>query len=233
MPALAKHVKRCSTASRQRKCSCLRATSGLPGAGVPKGGVRPVAHSTALDTPQVHLDHQASTDVDGGKLPYFMNMFHSTVARGVALHQSEPGPVWDSSGPDLKQIDGPETVLRKIVYTLANAAAADLCDSPGDWYGAMSPVALIGAGPITVRRPEAFSTAYTRHFAGAARLAEQVTDQAALVASVLSALVGIPSEHFTADEETASIVPASREVRWAGVGTQSTAGLLEAVAVDG
>jgi len=29
------------------------------------GGVRPVAHSTALDTPQVHLDHQVFIDVDG------------------------------------------------------------------------------------------------------------------------------------------------------------------------
>ena len=102
--------------------------------------------------------HVVATDLDGGKLPYFMNMFHSTVARGVALHQSEPGPVWDSSGPDLKMIDGPETALSKIVYTLANAAAADLCERPEDWLGAMSPVALIGAGPIEVERPEVLNT---------------------------------------------------------------------------
>jgi len=78
---------------------------------------------------------------------------------------------------------------------------------------------------------EAFSQAYTRHFTAAGGAPERLADQAGLVASVLNALVGIPSKHFEASEE--AVLPSSRNVRWAGVGTASTNGVLQAVAVDG
>lgn len=104
--------------------------------------------------------HLVVTD-HSGDISRFLGLFHQLVALGLGRLQKEPGPLWDASDPDIKRIQGPVTELNKVVYTLANAAAADLCDSPGDWYGAMSPVALIGAGPITVRRPEAFSTEHT------------------------------------------------------------------------
>ncbi len=51
------------------------------------GGVRPVPHSTALDTPQVHLDHQAFTDVDGALLlnwDYAADLFPVTADGGLA-----------------------------------------------------------------------------------------------------------------------------------------------------
>ena len=49
--------------------------------------MRPVPHSTALDTPQVHLDHQAFTDVDGALLlnwDYAAELFPVTAEGGLA-----------------------------------------------------------------------------------------------------------------------------------------------------
>ena len=108
-----------------------------------------------------HIHMVLTDNAETARLPDFLRIFHSLVARALIRIQEEPGPVWDSRGPDIKRIEGPETILRKIVYVLANPAAAHLCRDPERWYGAISPIAAMGGEPIDCPRPRRFAAKVT------------------------------------------------------------------------
>ena len=80
------------------------------------GGVRPVPHSTALDTPQVHLDHQAFTDVDGALLlnwDFAADLFPVTADGGLAeiLFESYAGFVRRLAEADTAAWEAPPSLV--------------------------------------------------------------------------------------------------------------------------
>ena len=106
--------------------------------------------------------HMVVTDHETkARLPDFLRIYHSLVALALGRIQRTPGPVWDSRGPDLKILVGPKTILNKIGYTLTNPVAANLCRNPESWYGAMSAIDAMGAGPRAQKRPRRFAAAVT------------------------------------------------------------------------
>lgn len=101
--------------------------------------------------------HVLFTDKDGTGATKFLRTFHQLVALHLGRLQDLSGPFWCRSGPHLKLIRGPVSCLRKMVYTLTNAASAGLCDAPDDWFGLITRIRDIGVGPLTIERPAALT----------------------------------------------------------------------------
>ena len=94
-----------------------------------------------------------------GRLPEWMRDVHATVARFLnAREATEPGvPLWDRQEHNHTRIQGPERILDRAIYILANPAAAGLVDSPWEWPGLLTPRAHLGLGTgETHDRPEFF-----------------------------------------------------------------------------
>lgn len=101
--------------------------------------------------------HALFTDKTGEGTTKFLRTFHQLVAIHLGRLQNLPGPFWCRSVPHLKLIRGPVTCLKKMVYTLTNAASAGLCDAPEDWFGLITRIRDIGVGPLTIERPAALT----------------------------------------------------------------------------
>lgn len=98
--------------------------------------------------------HLAARDVRGN-LPAFVGYVNSILARALNAYQGEHDKVWSGSGYVSVVPQSPDDLLGKIVYGLANPAAAGLVNRIEDYPGLVITPDQIGTA-ITVRRPSFF-----------------------------------------------------------------------------
>lgn len=99
--------------------------------------------------------HLVLTDPHG-KLPEFERDLGSIVARAINAALNRWESFWAPGSYSAVALQTPEDVLDKMAYVLANPVAAGLVRRGADWPGLWSAPALIGAGPLAVKRPEHF-----------------------------------------------------------------------------
>jgi REP element-mobilizing transposase RayT len=101
-----------------------------------------------------HL-HLVVTDIRGN-LPAFEQYLGSLVARAVNSVHGHWEHFWAAGSYSAVKLLEPGDVLSKIAYVLANPVAAGLVRRGAEWPGLWSAPEQIGAGPITVKRPDHF-----------------------------------------------------------------------------
>lgn len=99
--------------------------------------------------------HLELTDLHGN-LPEFMQWFDGTIARCLNSYYKRQENFWASGTYNRVEFVGPEDVLDKLVYTLANPVAAGLVAEGTDWPGPRSGTLEAGPQKITVQRPDFF-----------------------------------------------------------------------------
>ncbi|HSM91462.1 MAG TPA: hypothetical protein VLT47_01175, partial [Anaeromyxobacteraceae bacterium] len=99
--------------------------------------------------------HLVLTDTDG-RLPDFQRDLDALVAKATncALHRWEA--FWERVSYSAVELVTRESVLEKIVYTLANPVAAGLVRHASRWPGDWSDPRRIGGPPITIDRPKLY-----------------------------------------------------------------------------
>lgn len=87
-----------------------------------------------------------------GRLPEMCHWLHAFVARAINAHYGRWENVWSSDPPSYVRLMGPEDVLAKTVYALANPVAAGLVSRGEEWPG----IRLFSPGRRQIERPEGF-----------------------------------------------------------------------------
>jgi len=98
--------------------------------------------------------HLAARDVRGN-LPAFVCYVNALLARALNTLQAESDKVWSGSEYVAVVPQSPQDLLGKIVYGLANPAAAGLVNRVEDYPGVVVTPDRIGVS-ITVKRPDFF-----------------------------------------------------------------------------
>jgi len=98
--------------------------------------------------------HLAARDVRGN-MPKFVGFVNAMLARALNALQGETDKFWSGSGYVAVEPQDPRDLLGKIVYGLANPAAAGLVNRLEDFPGLIIAPSRIGV-PITVERPDFF-----------------------------------------------------------------------------
>ena len=126
--------------------------------------------------------HLTLTDTRG-LLPRFTHWFHSIVARFLNAHYGRFECFWAPGSYSAVELVGPEDVLDKTAYLLANGVAAGLVERGTAWPGLVShPRDLFeGSGVYRAKRPEFFFSPRTR-----------LPEHAELTVSCPPALRGLP-----------------------------------------
>jgi REP element-mobilizing transposase RayT len=101
-----------------------------------------------------HL-HLVLTDARGC-LPEFMRDFSSLVARTVNVSVGHVEALFAGKGYSAVELVGPEDVVAKIAYTLANPVAAGLVEHGSLWPGLRTSPNQLGSATLTARRPKFF-----------------------------------------------------------------------------
>ena len=91
----------------------------------------------------------------GAKLPAFLEHFHKMVAKAVNGHHERWENLWSTEETCVTRLVTLDDVFDKLVYTLANPAAAHLVDHVAHWPGSSSWTRM-GKGPKTVKRPAVY-----------------------------------------------------------------------------
>jgi putative transposase len=99
--------------------------------------------------------HLVVTDPEA-RLPAFEQYLDSLVARAVNASLGRWESFWAPSTYSAVALGGPEDVLSKVAYVLANPVAAGLVRHGREWPGLWSGPDRIGATPLTARRPATF-----------------------------------------------------------------------------
>lgn len=90
------------------------------------------------------------------RLPEFMEHLNKFAARALNVHWQRKENVWSTDPTCATHLVNPSDVMAKLLYTLANAVAADLVDHVADWPGANSYSAMLSGEPIQTMRPVVF-----------------------------------------------------------------------------
>lgn len=98
--------------------------------------------------------HLTARDVHGN-MPAFVGYVNSLLARALNTLQAENNKVWSGSEYVAVVPRAPQDLLGRIVYGLANPAAAGLVNRVEEYPGVVVTPARIGTA-ITVKRPEFF-----------------------------------------------------------------------------
>ena len=101
-----------------------------------------------------HL-HIVLTDVER-KLPAFEQYLDSLVARAINLLHGRADHFWSCGSYSAVTLVGPEDVLDKAAYVLANPVQAALVPTGSDWPGLWSAPQRIGGRPLVIQRPKFF-----------------------------------------------------------------------------
>lgn len=101
-----------------------------------------------------HL-HFVLTD-PAARLPEFLQYFDSLVARAMNAGLGRWEHFWAPGSFSAVTLVGPEDVVEKTAYALANPVAAGLVSSGKEWPGLWSPVELVGGPWLTCKRPGHF-----------------------------------------------------------------------------
>ncbi len=116
-----------------------------------RSGVEPVA-VCAMSNHYHAVLHDAQ-----GRLPHFLQLFHSLLARSVNCHRGRWDRFWDGQDTHVCLPGDGQDAIRKAAYTLANPSAAGLVANSGDWPGFRSkPGACTRRDAQVFRRPEGF-----------------------------------------------------------------------------
>ena len=91
-----------------------------------------------------------------GRLPAFAQMLASLVARALNASWGRWESFWAPSSYSAVRLEGPEAVLEKAAYTLANPVAAHLVRRGQEWPGLWSAPEKVGTRAEVVQRPEVF-----------------------------------------------------------------------------
>lgn len=110
--------------------------------------------------------HLTARDVRGN-MPAFVGYVNSLLARALNAKQKRRDKVWSGSGYVAVVPQAPHDLMGKIVYGLANPAAADLVNRVEDFPGVVITPDRIGTS-ITVDRPDFF-------FKDGGKMPDQVT----------------------------------------------------------
>ncbi len=101
-----------------------------------------------------HL-HVVLTDVEGN-LPAFERYLDSLIARSINALHGRWESFWAPGSYSAVALVGPQDVLAKCAYVLANPAAAGLVRRGREWPGLWSAPERIGGGAVIVKRPKHF-----------------------------------------------------------------------------
>jgi putative transposase len=99
--------------------------------------------------------HAVITDPHG-QIPKFLELFHKLLAKHQNALRRRWENMWSSQQTSLVQLAGPDDVLAKIVYTLANPVKDHLVERAHHWPGASSLSATLSLRPLRARRPTRF-----------------------------------------------------------------------------
>jgi REP element-mobilizing transposase RayT len=91
-----------------------------------------------------------------GNLPEFEQFLDSLIAKSLNALYGRWETFWAPGSYSAVTLVGPEDVLAKTAYVLANPVSAGLVRRGKEWPGLWSAPERIGAGPIEVKRPEFF-----------------------------------------------------------------------------
>ena len=114
-------------------------------------------HGVKLHGLTVLSDHMHSVVTDPhGHLPRFDQDVNALIARAMNARLGRWESFWAPGSYSAVTLVTPEDVHDKLSYVLANPVSAALVERAAEWPGVWTPPALIGAGPITVSRPDWF-----------------------------------------------------------------------------
>jgi len=101
-----------------------------------------------------HL-HLVITDT-AGRLPDFQRDLDALIAKATNCALGRWDAFWERVSYSAVELVTPDSVLEKIVYTLANPVAAGLVREASMWPGDWSDPRRIGGPPITIERPKVY-----------------------------------------------------------------------------
>jgi REP element-mobilizing transposase RayT len=101
-----------------------------------------------------HL-HLVLTD-PRGLLPYFEQYFDGVVAKALNCSLDRDESFWGPDSYSAVRLMNADSILEKVVYTLANPVAAGLVPHGREWPGLWSDPALFGGEGIEVERPDIY-----------------------------------------------------------------------------
>jgi REP-associated tyrosine transposase len=99
--------------------------------------------------------HLVVTD-PAARLPAFGQYLDSLVARAVNASLGRWESFWAPSSYSAVELTGPEDVLDKVAYVLANPVTAGLVPRGCEWPGLWSAPDVIGGSPLVATRPAIF-----------------------------------------------------------------------------
>jgi len=111
-----------------------------------------LVHVACVMSNHVHL---VVTDPDA-RLPAFCQLLSALVARAMNVALGRHGSFWDERTVSQVVLDGPDKIVAKAAYALANPVRAGLVSAARDWPGLWTAPEQIGAAPIVATRPAAF-----------------------------------------------------------------------------
>ncbi|HEY0707435.1 MAG TPA: hypothetical protein VGG33_11595, partial [Polyangia bacterium] len=102
-------------------------------------------------------NHYHAVVVDpNGVIPRFLELFHKLIAKHQNALRRRRENMWSSEQTSLVELAGPDDVLAKVVYTLANPVKDHLVERAHHWPGATSLAATVGGRTLRARRPIRF-----------------------------------------------------------------------------
>ncbi len=105
----------------------------------------------AIEVMSTHI-HEVLTDTRGN-LPNFIRERNRALANALKVHRGWPEEVFQRAPASCVELHGPQAILDKIAYTIANCVEAGLVRSPAEWPGARVLAEDIGTRTVRVDRP--------------------------------------------------------------------------------
>ena len=99
--------------------------------------------------------HLVVTDPEA-RLPACLQYFDGLAGRALNALLGRREHFWGSDSFSAVELAGPEAIIDKVAYTLANPVAAGLVRSASWWPGLWSPPEAIGGDELLVKRPDHF-----------------------------------------------------------------------------
>lgn len=99
--------------------------------------------------------HEVLTDTRG-EISRFLQQRNRLFANTLKVFLGWREEVFARGGVSCVELYGPDSILEKIAYTLVNAVAAGLAESPEDWPGVTLAATDIGTRTIRAERPDIY-----------------------------------------------------------------------------
>jgi hypothetical protein len=99
--------------------------------------------------------HLVVTD-PAGCVPKFCQLLGGFVARAMNVVLRRSGAFWDERTFSTVVLDGPDDIVAKAAYTLANPVAAGLVSIAREWPGLWTGPELVGGRPLVGEKPTVF-----------------------------------------------------------------------------